>query len=131
ADAALVTASGMAAISTALLTVLSTGDHLLVQDCLYGGTHNFITKDFASFGIGYSFMDASNPDSWKSQLRPNTKAIYVETIGNPLLHVPDLQAVVEFAKANGLVSMIDNTFASPVNFRPAEWGFNLSLHSCT
>src|SRR5436309_12422996 len=79
AEAALVTASGMAAISTSLLTLLSAGDHLLVQDCLYGGTHDFITKDFASFGIGYSFMDASNPDSWKSLLRPNTKAIYVET----------------------------------------------------
>src|SRR5206468_143998 len=65
------------------------------------------------------------------QLRPNTRGIYVETIGNPLLQVPDLQAVVEFAKAHGLVSLVDNTFASPVNFRPAEWGFDLSLHSCT
>ena len=131
AEAALVMASGMAAISTTLLTILSTGDHLLIQDCLYGGTHDFVTKDFASFGISYSFINGSEPDSWKRQLRPNTKAIYVETIGNPLLEVPDLQAVAEFARTNGLVSLIDNTFASPVNFRPAEWGFDLSMHSCT
>ena len=131
AEAALVTASGMAAISTTLLTMLSAGDHLLVQDCLYGGTHDFITKDFSAFGIAYDFIDADDPDSWKRRLRPNTKAIYVETMGNPLLQVPDLQAVVEFAKAKGVASLIDNTFASPVNFRPAEWGFDLSLHSCT
>src|SRR5438093_10042424 len=131
AEAALVTASGMAAISTALLTVLSAGDHLLVQDCLYGGTHDFITKDFHAFGISYTFINADDPDSWKRQLRPNTKAIYVETMANPLLQVPDLRAVVGFAKANALVTLIDNTFASPVNFRPVEWGFDLSLHSCT
>ena len=131
AKAALVTASGMAAISTALLTILSAGDHLLVQDCLYGGTHGFITKDLVDFGITYSFINADDPDSWKRQLQPKTKGIYVETMSNPLLQVPDLRAVVEFAKAHGLVSLIDNTFASPVNFRPSEWGFDLSLHSCT
>lgn len=131
AEAALVTASGMAAISTTLLTILSVGDHLLIQGCLYGGTHDFVTRDFASFGIEHTFIDADNPDSWSRQLRPNTKGIYVETIGNPLLQVPDLRAVVEFARDRGLVSLIDNTFASPVNFRPAEWGFDLSLHSCT
>src|SRR5437867_8989074 len=131
AEAALVTASGMAAISTTLLTILSSGDHLLVQDCLYGGTHALLTKDFSAFGFSYDFIDATGPDSWKRQLRPNTKAIYVETIGNPLLQVPELRAVVDFAKAHGLVSLVDNTFASPVNYRPPEWGFDLSLHSCT
>ncbi len=131
AEAALVTASGMAAISTALLTVLSSGDHLLAQDCLYGGTHDFITKDFASFGMSFDFIDGNDPDSWKKKLKPHTKAIYVETMTNPLLQVADLKAVVGFAKNHGLVSMIDNTFASPVNFRPPEWGFDLSLHSCT
>src|SRR5712691_1447186 len=72
AEAALVTASGMAAISTTLLTILSAGDHLLVQDCLYGGTHDLITKDFPSFGIAFDFIDGDDPDSWKSKLRPNT-----------------------------------------------------------
>lgn len=131
AEAALVTASGMAAISTTLLAMLSSGDHLLAQDCLYGGTHDFVTEDFASFGIGYDFIDGEDPASWKKKLRPNTRAVYVETITNPLLKVADLKAVVEFAREHGLISIIDNTFASPVNFRPAEWGFDLSLHSCT
>jgi cystathionine beta-lyase/cystathionine gamma-synthase len=131
AETALVTASGMAVISTSLLTLLSSGDHFLAQECLYGGTHDLITKDLPALGISFDFIDGDDPDSWKAQLRPNTKAIYVETMTNPLLQVADLKAVVEFARAHGLVSLIDNTFASPVNFRPPEWGFDLSLHSCT
>ena len=125
------TASGMAAISTALLTVLKAGDHLLAQNSLYGGTHDLITKDFADFGLSYDFIDAGDPDSWKDKLRPNTKAIYVETMTNPLLEVGDLKAIAAFARENGLVSLIDNTFASPINFRPAEHGFDISLHSGT
>jgi cystathionine beta-lyase/cystathionine gamma-synthase len=131
AEAALVTASGMAAISTTLLTVLSSGDHLLIQDSLYGGTHDFVTKDFQSFGLHSDFIDSTNPDSWKALLRPTTKAIYVESISNPTNRVPALAEIVAFAKANGLVSLIDNTFTSPVNFRPCEHGFDLSLHSAT
>jgi cystathionine beta-lyase/cystathionine gamma-synthase len=131
AEAALVTASGMAAISTTLLSFLSSGDHLLAQECLYGGTHDFITKDLETFGISYDFIDGDDPGAWKHKLKPNTKAIYVETMTNPLLQVGDLKAVVEFAKTHCLISLIDNTFSSPVNFRPPEWGFDLSLHSCT
>lgn len=130
-EASLVTASGMAAISTTLLTVLRTGDHLLAQSCLYGGTHDLLTGDFNGFGISYTFIDADDPDSWKAHLRPNTKAVYVETMTNPLLQVADLQAVARFARENGLVAMIDNTFASPMNFRPLEHGFDLVFHSCT
>ncbi|MCH7592369.1 MAG: aminotransferase class I/II-fold pyridoxal phosphate-dependent enzyme [Planctomycetes bacterium] len=129
--AALVAASGMAAITTSLLTVLQAGDHLLAQSCLYGGTHHFITQDLERFGISHSLIDADDPASWKAQLRANTKAIYVETITNPLIQVGDLTAVTQFAKDNGLISMIDNTFASPVNFQPLAQGFDLSLHSCT
>ena len=131
AEAALVTASGMAAISATLLTFLASGDHLLAQDCLYGGTHDFLTKDFPSFGLSYDFINGNDPESWKRKLRPNTKAIYVEPMTNPLLEVADHRAIVKFAKTHGLVSIIDNTFASPVNFRPLEWGFDLSVHSCT
>jgi cystathionine beta-lyase/cystathionine gamma-synthase len=131
AEAALVTASGMAAISTTLLSILSHGDHLLAQECLYGGTHDFITKDLETFGISYDFIDGDDPDSWKNKLKPNTKVMYVESMTNPLLQVADLTAVVEFAKSHGVASLIDNTFSSPVNFRPPEWGFDLSLHSCT
>ena len=94
AEAALVTGSGMAAISTALLSVLSAGDHLLIQDCLYGGTHDFVTKDFAALGLEYTFINGDDPGSWKRHLRPRTKGIYVETMSNPLVQVPDLKAVV-------------------------------------
>lgn len=131
AEDALVTSSGMAAISTTLLTMLSSGDHLLAQNCLYGGTHDLVTKDLGGFGMSYDFFDASAPNSWEALVRPNTKLMYVETIANPLMDVPDLKRVVEFARAHGLITLIDNTFASPVNFRPAEWGFDISLHSCT
>ena len=131
AEAGLVTASGMAAISTALLTVLGAGDHMLAQDVLYGGTHSMVNHDFPKLGIEVDFIDGADPDSWESRLKPNTKAIYVETISNPLIGVPELKAVPEFAKAHNLVSFIDNTFASPINFRPAEHGYDLALHSAT
>jgi cystathionine beta-lyase/cystathionine gamma-synthase len=131
AEAALVTASGMAAISTALLSFLSTGDHLLAQSCLYGGTHDFLTRDFQSFGISYDFIDADDPSSWESRVRPETKVVYVETLTNPLLELADLESIAKFARSRGLVSIIDNTFATPVNFRPLEHGFDLSVHSCT
>ncbi len=131
AETALVTASGMAAITTTLLALLSKGDHLLAQDCLYGGTHDFITEDLPACGISFDFIDGSAAESWGSKIRNNTKAILVETLTNPLLQVTDLKAVVEFAKNNDIVSIIDNTFASPVNFRPAQWGFDLSIHSGT
>jgi cystathionine beta-lyase/cystathionine gamma-synthase len=131
AEAALVTASGMAAITTALMTVLSCGDHILAQECLYGGTHDFLTADFRSLGLEFDFIDGDDPASWESMLKPNTRAVLVETMTNPLLQVADLKAVAAFASEHGLVSIIDNTFASPVNFRPSEWGFDLSLHSCT
>ena len=131
AEAALVTASGMAAISTAMLSVLSQGDHVLVQNCLYGGTYTFVTHMLPRFGIEYDLIDTTQPDQWEDKVRPNTKAIYVETIANPLTDVPDLNAVVEFAKNRGVLSMIDNTVASPMNYRPPENGFDLSLHSCT
>ncbi|RLB26332.1 MAG: PLP-dependent transferase, partial [Deltaproteobacteria bacterium] len=105
AEGALVAGSGMAAISATLLTILSSGDHFLAQECLYGGTHDFITKDLPSFGISFDFIDGDAPQSWNGKLRPNTKAIYVETMTNPLLQVADLKAVAAFAKTHGLVSV--------------------------
>jgi cystathionine beta-lyase/cystathionine gamma-synthase len=131
AEAALVAGSGMAAISVTMLALLGAGDRLLAQDCLYGGTHDLLTADLPALQIGTDFIDPNDPASWREQLTERTRAIYVETVSNPLMSVPDLNAVVEFAAAHGLVSIIDNTFASPVNFRPAEAGFDLSLHSCT
>ena len=121
----------MAAITTTFLALLSPGDHFLVQDCLYGGTLDFINSDFKTLGVSFDFVNGYEPDTWTKQLKPNTRAIYVETITNPLMAVVDLKAVVAFARNHGLISMIDNTFASPINFRPSEWGFDLSLQSCT
>ncbi len=131
AEAAVVTSSGMAAISTTILALLSSGDHFLAQECLYGGTHDFILKDLSALNISFDFIDGNTPQNWEDKLRSNTKAVYFETLTNPLLQIADLKAVVDFARANDLVSIIDNTFASPVNFRPPEIGFDLSVHSCS
>ena len=130
-EAALVTGSGMAAISAALMALLKSGDHLLAQDCLYGGTHSLLTQDVPAMGVGFDFIAGNEPGSWKEKLRPETKLIYVETMTNPLLEVADLEGVVDFSREHGLVSVIDNTFASPVNFRPLEIGFDLEIHSAT
>ena len=131
AEAALVTASGMAAISATLFALLSAGDHVLAQSCLYGGTHDLLTQEFPKCGLAVDFIDADRPESWGAQLKPTTRVIYVEAMTNPLLEVPDLNAIVAFARAHELVSIIDNTFASPVNYRPIPAGFDLSLHSAT
>jgi cystathionine beta-lyase/cystathionine gamma-synthase len=130
-EAAVVSGSGMAAISTTLLALLSAGDHFLAQDCLYGGTHDLITKDLPAYGISSNFICGKEPEAWKKLLRPNTKAIYVESITNPLMQVANLKGIVEFAREHRLYSIIDNTFTSPINFRPLEHGFDLSIHSCS
>ena len=131
AEAALVAGSGMAAISAALFTVLAGGGHLLAQDCVYGGTHDLFVEEFPRYGMAVDFIDGDEPANWREAIRPNTKAIYVEAMSNPLLQVSDLRAAVDFAAENGLISIIDNTFASPINFRPIESGFDLSIHSAT
>ncbi|MBN2008918.1 PLP-dependent transferase [candidate division KSB1 bacterium] len=128
---ALVAASGMAAISTALLSVLSKGDHLLVQDRLYGGTLSLLNMQFERMGIQFGAFDSQLNDDWENNVQPNTRAILVESIGNPLMDVLDLKRLVAFAKSKQIITLIDNTFASPINFRPLEIGIDVSLHSCT
>jgi cystathionine beta-lyase/cystathionine gamma-synthase len=130
-EAGLVTASGMAAITATLLSVLGRGGHLLAQNSLYGGTHSFLVHDFPSLGLSHSFLDATRLDGWDQALRPETKAVYVEAMTNPRLDVADLEGVVRFARAHGLTSVIDSTFATPVNLRPIELGFDLVVHSAT
>ena len=130
-EACVVAASGMAAISTALLAVLRSGEHVLVQDCLYGGTHSLLTEDLTAAGITHSVIDAKRPETWGEVLRPETRAIYVESITNPTLDVACLKEAAEFANTHGLISLIDNTFCSPVNFRPLDIGFDIELHSAT
>ena len=131
AEAGLVTASGMAAITTTLLTLLAGGGHLLLQSRVYGGTDSFVREDLAGLGIAVDFIEELDPDDWKRKLRSNTRVIYTEAIGNPLLQVPDHRQVVAFAREHGLTSVVDNTFASPINFRPIEHGYDLSVHSAT
>ena len=131
AEAALVTASGMAAITTSLLSVAAGGERILFSSHLYGGTRSFVDSELPRLGIGADFIDPENPADWGAAVKPETRAIYVETISNPTMRIPDLEAVVGFGREHGLVTMIDNTFASPVNFRPPEIGFDVSLHSAT
>ncbi len=136
-EAALVAGSGMAAISATLLSLLAHGDHFLAHRSLYGGTHDFISKDLGRFGISCTFVDADDSNGsngsngWKNALTPTTRAFYVETITNPLLDVLDLHGVAAFCREHGLVSIIDNTCATPVNFRPIEHGFDVVVHSAT
>lgn len=130
-EAGLVTASGMAAISTALLTVLKSGDHLIAQTCLYGGTHDLVRGELADLGIATTFVPGDDPSAWAEAVRPNTRAFYCETLTNPTLEHADLRGIAAFARARGLVSLVDNTFASPVNFRPIAVGFDVVLHSAT
>ena len=131
AEDALVTGSGMAAISSALLTFLGAGDHLLVQDVVYGGTANLLAHDLPRLGIHHTRIDPQDPDSWAAALTPRTRLIYVETLTNPLVQMADLEAVPRFAAEHGLISFIDNTFASPALFRPAARGFDLVMESAT
>ncbi len=131
AEAGLVTASGMAAISTTLLSVLRPGDHMIAQRGLYGGTFSLLSEDLASLGIEVSYFDGRVPEQAAAEVRPNTKVLYCETLTNPLVQVAALPELAGLARDRGLVSMVDNTFASPVNARPVELGFDLVLHSAT
>ncbi len=131
AQAAVATASGMAAVSTALLSVLRAGDHVLASDCLYGGTHDFLTQHAADLGWSCSFVDVHRPETWAAARTPQTRAFLVETITNPLMRVGLLGEIADFARRERLLTVIDNTFATPVNFRPLQAGFDLCVHSAT
>ena len=121
-EAALVTGSGMAAITTALLALLKSGDHLLIQDCLYGGTHSFVRKDAPDLGISCDFIAGNAPETWAAKLKSETKAIYVETMSNPLLEVADLEAVVAFPRA-WFVNADRQYFCIAVQLSPIRDGF--------
>ncbi|MBK5193180.1 MAG: aminotransferase class I/II-fold pyridoxal phosphate-dependent enzyme [Flavobacteriaceae bacterium] len=130
-EAALIFGSGMAAVSTSLFAFLHNGDHVVLQNTLYGGTSNLVVEEFAKFGIEYSFTKDLKPESFEAEIRKNTKVIYIETPSNPLLTITDIKAVAEIAKKHELVSMIDNTFASPVNQNPIDFGIDVVIHSAT
>jgi len=124
-------ASGMAAISTTLLGLLSSGDHVIASADVYGGTYGLMTEDLPRFGIEVTMADMRDPSSYEAAIQENTKMIYVETISNPVLKVCDLDAMSEIAKRHGLISVVDNTFASPWGCNPVKHGFDLVIHSGT
>ena len=123
--------SGMAAISAIIFGLLKTGDHLVLSKEIYGGTFAFITNELPRFGISYTFTDSTTPESFADALQENTRLIYLETPSNPLLRLTDIAAVAKLAKERGLYTAIDNTFASPINQTPAEYGIDLIMHSGT
>jgi cystathionine beta-lyase/cystathionine gamma-synthase len=131
AEDAVATASGMAAISTALHSVLDAGGHLIAAGSFYGGTHRFLAEHAAHLGWTFDLVDPADPRAWREALRPNTAAFLTETITNPHLRVGDLAGAARFAREHDLTSIIDNTFATPVVFRPHKVGFDLVCHSAT
>lgn len=131
AEAGLIFSSGMAAVSTALLSHLKSGDHVIFQDDLYGGTRNFVKHEFPKFGIEFSFTKGTQIADFENEINKNTKGIYVETPSNPTLKIIDLKGVAALAKKAGVWTMIDNTFASPVNQNPIVQGIEIVIHSAT
>lgn len=131
AEAAMIFGSGMAAISTTLFAFLKAGDHLVVQNTLYGGTTNFIREEFPKHNIEYTFTNGYNVSDFENAIKPNTKLILIETPSNPLLTITNIKAVADLAKSKGIVTCIDNTFASPVNQNPIDLGIDIVMHSAT
>lgn len=130
-EAALIFGSGMAAISSAMFGFLRTGDHVILQQVIYGGTYNFIVKEFEKYGIEYSFTESADTNDFKSLIQENTRIIYIETPSNPLLGITDLKSIGDLGKEKGILTMIDNTFASPINQNPADFGIDIIIHSAT
>ncbi|MCM5663603.1 trans-sulfuration enzyme family protein [Galbibacter mesophilus] len=131
AESALIFGSGMAAVSTSLLAFLKAGDHVVLQKVLYGGTYNFVVEELKRFGIDFSFTEGLSEKDFEEKIKPNTKVIFIETPSNPLLSITDLTMIAKLAKTNQLITMIDNTFASPVNQNPIDFGIDVVIHSAT
>lgn len=130
-ETAMIFGSGMAAISHMFLAFLKSGDHIVVQNTLYGGTANFIREEFPKLNIEFTFTDGYKVEDFEAVIKPNTKLIHIETPSNPLLTITDIKAIAKLGKQNNIVTSIDNTFASPVNQNPAQFGIDLIMHSAT
>jgi cystathionine beta-lyase/cystathionine gamma-synthase len=130
-DAALLFASGMNAITTSILALVKHGDHIVAQRDLYGGTTKFLSTWLPKLGVETTFVDTTHTNEYAAALRPNSKLLYLESPTNPTLRVVDFGKAVRLAREHRLVSMIDSTFATPINCRPAEYGIDLVLHSAT
>ncbi|OGF63836.1 MAG: cystathionine beta-lyase [Candidatus Fischerbacteria bacterium RBG_13_37_8] len=131
AEAGLIFSSGMAAISTTCLSFLKTGDHVVFQPNLYGGTQHFATGKLNTYGIDYTIAASQRTSDIEAAILPNTRVIYIETPSNPLLAITDIAEVAELCCSRQLISIIDNTFASPVNQNPIRLGIDIVLHSAT
>ena len=130
AEEGLLFSSGMAAISTTMLSFLNSGDHLVLQKDIYGGTHHFVTAEYERFGIEYTFV-SNRAEEIEKAVQKNTKVIYIETPSNPLVLITDIAASAQIAKANNALSVIDNTFATPINQNPLDLGIDIVTHSGT
>ncbi len=130
-EEAIIVSSGMAAISSSILSLLKKGDHILFSEDLYGGTDYFLKEELEKFGIDYSLAPANNFEVFESKIKDNTKIIYFETPSNPLLQIIDIEKIVEIAKKYGIITIIDNTFASPVNQKPIKMGVDVVVHSAS
>ena len=130
-EAAMVTASGMAALTTAVLALVSAGDHVIGQRSTYGGTASVLLNLLPRLGVSTTQVDQADPEAFEKALTPQTRLILVETPSNPLLQVTDLRAVADLGRAHNVLTMADNTFATPVNQRPADSGVDLVWHSAT
>ncbi|MEV7323695.1 aminotransferase class I/II-fold pyridoxal phosphate-dependent enzyme [Streptomyces sp. NPDC093970] len=130
-EAAMVTASGMAALTTAVLALVSAGDHVVGQRSTYGGTASVLLNLLPRFGVTTTLVDQTDQEAFSKALTPRTRLILVETPSNPLLQITDLRAVAELARAHDVLTMADNTFATPLNQRPADFGIDLVWHSAT
>ena len=128
---ALIFSSGMAAISSTMLAFLQKGDHVIIQQVIYGGTYNFVVSEFDKYGIEYSFTESDKADDFRELIKKNTKILYIETPSNPLLGITDMSAISDIAKEHQIITMIDNTFASPINQNPVDFGIDIILHSAT
>jgi O-acetylhomoserine (thiol)-lyase len=124
-------ASGMAAEALALLTLLQQGDHVVAGGALYGGSVTMLAVNFRRYGIETTFVDATNPDAFAAAIRPNTRAVFVESLGNPSLVVPDLRALADVAHAHGVPLVVDNTVPSPYLCNPIAFGADIVVHSAT
>lgn len=131
AEAAMIFGSGMAAISTTLFAFLKSGDHIVVQNDIYGGTRNLMEAHFANYNIEFTFTESLKVSDFEKVIQPNTKMIYIETPSNPLLKLVDMEAIGKLAKSRQLLSAIDNTFASPVIQNPVDFGIDIVIHSAT
>jgi len=129
--AALATASGQAAETLAILTIAQAGDHVVAASSIYGGTYNLLHYTLADLGIETTFVNADDPESFRKAIRPNTKLIYGETLGNPKNNMLNIEAVAAIAHEAGLPLVVDNTAASPYLVRPIEWGADIVIHSLT